>query len=174
MQLKNRFLFVLAFAGLTLAGGCSYVSNNAGNSNIADSRNSNQADSNGVNKISTRNNARTPTIEATKTEPKKDGNRISFAPGESSATVSGALIRGEQGTHILGAKGGQTMTVKITAEENNAVFQIESPNGKYVKGAGETDDATNWTGPLPASGDYKIIVGGTRGNASYKLTVSIK
>ena len=43
-----------------------------------------------------------------------------------------------------------------------------------LEGAGELDDATEWSGKLPKSGDYEIIVGGIRGNASYVLTVTLK
>ena len=106
----------------------------------------------------------------------RDGitKRVRFAKGKSSATFSNAVIRGDRDTYILGAKAGQKMTVRVTALENNAAFQIENPDGEYMEGAGETDDATSVTLSLPDSGDYKIIVGGTRGNASYKLTVSIR
>ena len=100
--------------------------------------------------------------------------RIKFAKGKHSATVSNSVIRGEQDTYLAGAGARQTMTVKITSLEDNAVFQIEGPDGEYLDGAGETDDATTFTGQLPAKGDYKIVVGGTRGNATYKLTVMIK
>lgn len=100
--------------------------------------------------------------------------RIKFARGKSSATVSGAVIRGDRDTYILGARVGQIMTVRITSPENNAVFQVMNDDGEYLQDAGEKDDATNWTGKLPWSGDYKIIVGGTRGNASYRLSVAIQ
>jgi hypothetical protein len=100
--------------------------------------------------------------------------RVRFAKGKSSATFSNAVIRGERDTYILGAKAGQRMTVRVTALENNAAFQIETPGGGYFQGAGEMDDATNVTVRLPDTGDYRIIVGGTRGNASYRLTVSIR
>jgi hypothetical protein len=100
--------------------------------------------------------------------------RVRFAKGKSSATVSGAVVRGDRDTYILGAGVGQTMRVRITSLENNAVFQVMDDDGNYLSGAGEDDDATNWSGKLPWKGDYKIIVGGTRGNASYKLTVSIQ
>jgi hypothetical protein len=43
-----------------------------------------------------------------------------------------------------------------------------------LSGAGEEDDAMNWSGELPEDAEYVIVVGGTRGNASYKLTLSIK
>ena len=100
--------------------------------------------------------------------------RVKFAKGKHSATISGAVIRGDRDTYILGAASGQTMTVGITSLEKNAVFQIEAPNGGYLEGAGEMDDAMSFKGELPQKGDYRIVVGGTRGNATYKLTVSIK
>jgi type II secretory pathway pseudopilin PulG len=100
--------------------------------------------------------------------------RVRFAKGKSSATFSNAVIRGDRDTYILGAKAGQRMTVRVTALEDNAAFQIENPDGEYMEGAGETDDATSVSVTLPDSGDYRIIVGGTRGNASYRLTVSIR
>ena len=100
--------------------------------------------------------------------------RIKFAKGKHAATVSYSVVRGDRDTYLLGAGSGQTMTVKITSLENNAVFQIENPDGEFLDGAGDGEDSMTWSGTLPDNGDYKIIVGGTRGNASYKLTVSIK
>lgn len=100
--------------------------------------------------------------------------RVRFAKGRSSVTLSNAVVRGERDTYIVGAKAGQRMTVRVTALEKNAAFQIEGPGGEYLDGAGEMDDATNITATLHETGDYRIIVGGTRGNASYKLTISIR
>jgi hypothetical protein len=100
--------------------------------------------------------------------------RIRFSRGSTSATVGNSVVRGDRDTYILGARAGQTMTVAITSLEDNAVFQIENPHGEYLQGAGDGDDATSFSGTLPDKGDYKIIVGGTRGNATYKMTVTIK
>ena len=100
--------------------------------------------------------------------------RIKFAKGKSSSTVSNSVIRGDRDTYILGAKAEQMMTVKITSLESNAVFQITGPDGAFLQDAGEEDDATGVTVSLPETGDYRIIVGGTGGNASYRLTVSIR
>jgi hypothetical protein len=64
--------------------------------------------------------------------------------------------------------------VRISSLEDNAVFQIYVPGHEQtLDGAGEGDDATEWSGELPVSGDYRIVVGGTRGNASYRLEVTI-
>ena len=100
--------------------------------------------------------------------------RVRFARGKSSVTLSNSVIRGDRDTYILGAKAGQKMTVRISSVEKNAVFQVEAPDGSFLEGAGEMDDAVSVTATLPDSGDYRIVVGGTRGNASYRLTISIR
>jgi len=100
--------------------------------------------------------------------------RIKFAKGKTSTTIAYSVIRGEVDTYILGANKCKTMTVKITSVEKNAAFTIEGPGGEYLAGAGEMDDAMSFSGKLPTTGDYRILVGGTRGNATYRLTVSIR
>lgn len=101
---------------------------------------------------------------------------IRFAPGASSGTVSGAVVRGERDVYTLAARKGQHMEVRVTSPEDNAVFQILAPgkDQKALQGAGDGDDARTWNGPLPSSGTYRIVVGGTRGNATYKMTVTIR
>jgi hypothetical protein len=106
-------------------------------------------------------------------QPPGSPERISFAPGATSGAVEGAVVRGEERRYLLGAQGGQQMTVRITSLEDNAVFQIYGPNGAALPGAEPGRDARQWTGVLPASGDYQIAVGGTRGNATYRLDVTI-
>ena len=105
---------------------------------------------------------------------KAEPNRIKFAKGKHSATVSNSVIRGEVDTYIVGAKAEQMMTVRVTAIENNAAFTVQGPDGEYLQDAGEEDEARQVTNTLPYNGDYKIIVGGTRGNATYRLTVTIR
>jgi hypothetical protein len=112
---------------------------------------------------------------------------IRFARGQSGAEVAGAVVRGDRALYSLGARAGQTLTARIAAPERNAVFQIYTPGatarladgmlevaGTVLPGTGETDDARSFTGRLPASGDYLIVVGGTRGNATYRLSVTIR
>lgn len=62
--------------------------------------------------------------------------KVRFAKGASSATIRNAVIRGERDRYYVGAKAGQTMSVKITSTENNAVFQI------YFHGEEESLPAT--------------------------------
>lgn len=102
-----------------------------------------------------------------------EGTQVRFARGAESATLSATVIRGDRNNYIFEAKAGQLMRVDITSVEHNAVFQIAGPDGHELAGAGEGADAEHWSGRLPASGDYRITVGGTRGNATYTLTVGI-
>jgi hypothetical protein len=95
--------------------------------------------------------------------------RIQFRRNATSAVVEDAVVRGTRDTYLLRARRGQTMTVSITSLENNAVFDIQFPNGTIVQ-----QEATSWRGVLSTTGDHKIIVGGTRGNATYRMQVSIR
>ena len=95
--------------------------------------------------------------------------RIRFTRGNSGATIQSSVVRGTRDTYLVAANRRQTMNVSITSLEKNAVFDIQGPNGKLIK-----QETTSWSGVLPTSGDYRIIVGGTRGNASYRLRVSVK
>jgi hypothetical protein len=106
----------------------------------------------------------------TMSEPK----RVDFSRGSNSAIFEGSVIRGERDEYLLDAQAGQQMTVRISSLEDNAVFQIFEPGGdRPLPGAGEGDDAREWRGELPTSGDYTIVVGATRGNATYELEVTI-
>ncbi|MBV6627182.1 MAG: hypothetical protein KI793_30295 [Rivularia sp. (in: Bacteria)] len=94
--------------------------------------------------------------------------RINFDTGTSSKTVKDSVVRGTRDIYLLNANKGQQMNVNITSLEDNAVFDVISPNGKILQ-----QEAKSWSGKLPQKGDYKIVVGGTRGNASYELTTEI-
>lgn len=100
--------------------------------------------------------------------------RIRFKPGESSATVQTAVVRGTRDTYLLGAQKGQTMTVRIQSLENNAVFDVVTPASQTGQRRVLKQEAVFWSGKLPVSGDYQIVVGTTRGNASYRLEVGIR
>jgi hypothetical protein len=98
--------------------------------------------------------------------------RIRFARGRTSTVIKDAVVRGTRDRYLVGARSGQTLIVHITSLEENAVFDIH-PRGseQTLDGAEET---TDWSGELPRTGDYVIVVGGTRGNASYTLEVTIR
>jgi hypothetical protein len=96
--------------------------------------------------------------------------RVRFARGRTTKVINDAVVRATRDRYILGARAGQTLIVHITSLENNAVFDIYAPGGRRTL----AEETTDWTGELPRSGDYVISVGGTRGNATYRLEVSIR
>lgn len=94
---------------------------------------------------------------------------VKFAPGSRGTVIYGAVIRGERDRYYLGASAGQTMCVSLKSVESNAVFDVYAPGGKTL-----ASGSTRWSGVLPRSGKYAIEIGGTRGNASYNLSVTIR
>ena len=100
--------------------------------------------------------------------------RVRFPRGGTTATLKNSVVRGTVDRYTIGARSGQKMTVRITSLEDNAIFVIYQPDGEILEGSGEGTNEMNWSGALPHSGDYVIEVGGTRGNATYKLKVTVR
>ena len=95
--------------------------------------------------------------------------RVKFAGGKSGTTLSDSVVRGDRHVYLLSAQGGQTMSLDISSLEDNAVFDVVSPSGYILMRESMSESV-----PLPETGEYKVIVGGTRGNATYDLAVSIE
>jgi hypothetical protein len=103
-------------------------------------------------------------------------------------TVGGHVLRGNRNLYSLTAAQGQTLTVTITAPDDNAVFQIYEPGTKVQRDADgmlefigtalsapdNAGDATRWSGRLPRAGTYLIAVGSTRGDARYSIDVKVE
>lgn len=118
--------------------------------------------------------------------PADERPEIRFARGAIDATIQGAVVRGDRDIYPISAAVGQTMTVEISALEDNAVFQIFPPGTDYTRDVsqiwvfygqavrGADGDTRRWSGRLIGGGQYLIVVGGTRGNATYRLNVRIE
>lgn len=94
---------------------------------------------------------------------------VYFDAGKSSTTVSDSVVRGDRDVYVLSAQGGQQMYLTITSLEDNAEFDVVSPSG-MILGTNVTDDKFF----LPNTGEYQVIVGSTRGNATYDLVIGIE
>ncbi len=95
--------------------------------------------------------------------------RIEFAPGASMGFVEDAVVLGTRNVHRVGVNAGQFVTIDILSAEDNAVFDLIGPNGEWI--LREEKEASL---QIPLTGEYAIVVGGTRGNASYTLNVEIR
>ncbi len=128
------------------------------------------------------------TTAAGAAEPVPTPKMIFFASGSTRGTAGGHVLRGARDLYSVKATAGQIMTVTITAPDDNAVFQIYEPGaqvgrdadgllqftGKALANADDGDDATRWSGRLPRTGTYLIVIGSTRGNARYSMDVKIE
>ncbi|MCC6602638.1 MAG: hypothetical protein IT327_05480 [Anaerolineae bacterium] len=99
--------------------------------------------------------------------------RISFAPGATSATVQGDVAAHVSDDYILSAQAGQTMTVNIDSPNSNVLLTIVGADGIPLTN-GNMSGATSWQGQLPATQDYTLRAIGTLEPASYTLTVTIE
>lgn len=130
-----------------------------------------------------------PTLEAAQAaEPVPTPKAIFFATGSTRGTVGGQVTRGARHLYTVKALAGQIMTVNVTAPDDNIVFQVYEPGaevtrdadgllqftGSALSHAADGDDATRWSGRLPRTGSYLIVVGSTRGNARYSMDVKIE
>lgn len=94
--------------------------------------------------------------------------RVEFAANTNSQILENSLIRGTRAIYVVNARQNQTMTLKVTSVEDNAVFDLISPDGNYLE-----TELKDFSLTLPKDGDYQVIVGSTRGNTTYKLMLQI-
>jgi hypothetical protein len=113
---------------------------------------------------------------------------VRFATGASEITLSGGILRGERDCYTLRARQGQILTVEQSdTPDTNIVFQIYQPpwrivgspdqmavGGTTLPGTAEGEDARRFSGTLPATGDYLLVVGTSRGSGEYRLRVEIR
>src|SRR5690242_397554 len=102
--------------------------------------------------------------------------RVSFARGTSSSTVSGTVRGYAYRDYVVRASAGQTLGVRLKSANSYTVFTVFQPGGENLEGAAEMDE---FSGDLPTSGDYVVRVlmmraGARRPGAvaNYSLTIS--
>ena len=88
--------------------------------------------------------------------------RVKFPPGRTTVILKGKTTGGpsESGgmdpiTYVLRARKGQQMTLHLTSARKNAVFAVYAPGSESI---GDSSHGGDWTGTLPKSGDYEIMV----------------
>lgn len=104
---------------------------------------------------------------------------VQFAKGKSSVTIKGA-IKGDQATdYTLRAKAGQMMSVTLTTSKGANYFNVLPPGSNDEALFVGSSGGNEWTGALPADGEYKVRVylmrSAARRNevANYTLSVGI-
>ena len=100
---------------------------------------------------------------------------LTFVRGKSYGVASNSVLRGERDHYYFGARPGQTITIAITSVEDNAVVELYVKEGGTWVQLDDVEENRVLYGALPESegNQYRITVGGTRGNATYDLFVGI-
>lgn len=94
---------------------------------------------------------------------------VRFGRGKTSTSIARRIELGTSHNYSFAAKKGQTMRVTLTTG-NATSFTIFSPTEGILENA---DGVLRWTGKLPESGEYSILIGTDR-SAKYTLEISIK
>jgi hypothetical protein len=106
--------------------------------------------------------------------------RVKFPPGRTTVILKNKTTGGpsESGgmdpiAYRLRARKGQQMSLNLVSAKKNAVFSVYLPGMDLLEGAQNVKD---WTGTLPKSGDYEIIVfpEDEMTNTTFTLEVTIR
>jgi hypothetical protein len=100
--------------------------------------------------------------------------RVRFQRGHSSVTLRGRIVGFDMKDYVVGAKAGQTMTIRLSSANPSANFVISSINGR----ANDMNETREWSENLSESGDYLIRVlmmrsAARRKGAAANFTLSI-
>lgn len=114
--------------------------------------------------------AQTTIVQLETGESKPAFRRLQFQRGSSSTTVQGKASIALPDTYLVGARAGQVMTVQLTAPRKSVRFLVMSPKSTSLI----ADNARSWTGTLPETGDYHIIVDADERGSVYSMLITIK
>jgi hypothetical protein len=113
---------------------------------------------------------------------------VRFPIGASQTQITGGIARGEMACWTIGGRRGQRMIVRqADAKRSNIVLQIyRSPwsvahsadgltiHGQALPGAAEGEDTKSWTGVLPETGSYLLVLGTSWGGGPYRVHIRIR
>ena len=93
--------------------------------------------------------------------------RVRFARGASATVLKGSTKGSEE--YLIGAKAGQTMSLKITG--TNLKIELQAPEGAELA---QPKVNQSWSAKLPTNGDYRLTITPSKGTATFNVEVSIK
>lgn len=88
------------------------------------------------------------------TVPQDTPRRITFAPGATSASITGSTATNGQDRFVLRILQGQTLTATLTSAQNNVILIIYGADGNVL--ISDHAGATTFTGKVPTTQDYYI------------------
>ncbi|MFV0387669.1 MAG: PPC domain-containing protein [Pyrinomonadaceae bacterium] len=98
---------------------------------------------------------------------------VKFDKGTSSKEYSKQVPKGSQHSYNVDAKAGQTLSVQIESENNDATFVIIKPGGGYLYSAKYKNPTNYFEAELPQSGRYVVTVLPGKNASKYKLNLGV-
>jgi len=93
--------------------------------------------------------------------------RVNFPSGTTGTTISSAVVRGSVNGYLFGADAGQKFILNLVSP--NASFDVYAPDDTVIA----RDSRYLSFAPLPAKGDYLVVVSSQFGNAGFELLTEI-
>lgn len=107
---------------------------------------------------------------------KAEPARVEFKRGAHSIAINGTVRGDEQAEYVLAARKGQKLIIKLTSiPSRSSVFQLLGPDNDTL--GLEYDANYNYSGTLPKTGDYFIIVARptkSKGTSKYRLSIAVR
>ena len=94
--------------------------------------------------------------------------QVNFARGRTTAVIKNTVKLCTSHEWVLRARQGQTMSVHLATGKKTS-FTVQSTSGAIE----DADGVKDWSGELPETGEYTIVVG-TDATAAYTLEVTIR
>ena len=95
--------------------------------------------------------------------------RVKFAAGASAATMKGKITGYRYVDYLVGARAGQTLSVSVGSSNRFTQLVVFGPSMENLDGA---TGVAEWSGELPASGDYTVRVLFPRAEARRRTAVA--
>lgn len=105
----------------------------------------------------------------------KSRNGLISPPNGTSARVKGRIIGGGSHEYLLKASAGQTLTLSVSEGALPFIFIPNDPNRQTdLTGGGHYTGLDNWSGTLPTTGDYLLVLDSNFRGFSYDFLVEVK
>ncbi len=106
--------------------------------------------------------------------PSTTPERVIFAPGAVSASLSSAIDHGQPKQFVLAAMAGQTMQIVTRSSAEFLMITVHDTNGNSMPITGVNGQANNDVSmSLPYQGDYLIVITPTTPPESYNMSFDI-
>lgn len=105
--------------------------------------------------------------------------RVKFAKGKSSATISSSVVGSSTFGYLIGVRAGQQMSITYQTFNRFAGFsELRAPSGKTFKSSCRRSGGTmtcTWRGKVTENDDYIILIDNqSEENADFTLTVTVR